>query len=206
MFSSAEANKQPRSFWMSSSERLQQRLPVWSSFPLPVTRDRSSKALATLQMLLIESSFYSTNMQTDDNWETRRAQGIYQVVYLHPLSLTKLHNRPFFTVILNWSLRSISVDWLSFFLSLAFGEECPRTSISYAEGIDVCPPLKEQHFSTSISQDSFCSKAISSVISAVLAFPACCCPMMILFLKLIHRSEPGEGIKINLADLGERRM
>lgn len=76
MFSSAVANKQPRSFWMSSSQRLQQRLPVWSSFPPQRSLLQGSHYITDAAYW--ESNFYSTNMQTGDNWETRRAQGIYQ--------------------------------------------------------------------------------------------------------------------------------
>lgn len=152
MFSSAVANKQLRSFWMSSSQRLQQRLPLWSDFPLSVSRDLFSQALTALQMLLIESpaapALKCRQMKTKRTGEHKpcvRRHGDLLGVYLHPQSLTNSHICPFSIVILSRSLGSISVDWLSFALSLDFGVEYPVTAISYAEGVGVCPPLRKQY-------------------------------------------------------------
>lgn len=81
---------------------------MWSGFPLSVARDRFSEALATLQMLLIESpaptALKCRQMTAERSGEhkayIRRARNLL-VVYLHPQSLTKLQNCLFFTVTLN---------------------------------------------------------------------------------------------------------
>lgn len=105
MFSSAVANKQLRSFWMSSSQRLQERLPIWSGFPLSVARDCFSEALTTFQMLLIESpapTALKCKQMTTERPGKHKAYiwrpGNLLLAYLHPQSLTKLQNFPFFTV------------------------------------------------------------------------------------------------------------
>lgn len=161
MFSSAVTNKQLRSFWMSRS----QRIPVWTSFP-PVCHQRSflQGSCYIANAASWESRFCSTDVWTDNDWETGIAQGIYQDTRecAGCVSASSQNYRtlpPFFTVILNRSLGSISTYRFSFSLFLALGEKCPRTAISWTEGVDVCPPLKEQHYSTSISQSSFRSES-----------------------------------------------
>lgn len=77
MFPSTAANKQLRSFWMSSSQRLQQRLPIWSA-PLSVSRALFSQALPALQMLLIESPGPPALKSSNENQENRGAQAMCQ--------------------------------------------------------------------------------------------------------------------------------
>lgn len=139
MFSSAVANKQLSSFWMSSSQRLQQRLPIWSA-PLSVSRALSSQAPTALQVLLMESPGHPAlkcrqlkTKRTGKHKPCVRRPGNLLVVDLHPQTLTNSQNCPFFIVVFSRSLGGISVDCLSFALSLDFGVEYPITVISWAE-------------------------------------------------------------------------
>lgn len=140
MISSAGANKQPRSFWMSSSQRLQQRLPIWSGFSPSVTTDCSSEALATLPTLLVESPAPKNADRSPwrEQKSTRHLSGDHRICWLcvYILNLSKLQDCPFFAVILSWSLGSISVEGLFFPLCLPLGDECPTPAISCAGGVD----------------------------------------------------------------------
>lgn len=140
MISSAGANKQPRSFWMSSSERLQQRLPIWSGFPPSVTTDCSSEALATLPTLLVESPAPKNADRSPwrEQKSTKHLSGDHGICWLcvYILNLNKLQDCPFFAVILSWSLGSISVEGLPFPLCLPLRDECLTPAISSSGGVD----------------------------------------------------------------------
>lgn len=170
MISSAGANKQPRSFWMSSSQRLQQRLPIWSGFPPSVTTDCSSEALATLPTLLVESP--APKNADRSSWReqksTRHLSGDHRICWLcvYILNLSKLQDCPFFAVILSWSLGSISVEGLFFPLCLPLGDKCPTPAISCAGGVD--GHLRWDSYKLSCA---FALKPISSATSSVFAFP-----------------------------------
>lgn len=166
MISSAGANKQPRSFWMSSSERQQQRLQIWSGFPPSVTTDCSSEALATLPTLLVESPA----PKYADRW-SRRDQESTRHIYQETMEFAGCV-----------SASSISANYRTARSLLVFRKyRCGGTVLSSLSGswrgmssYFLCwrsrwpPPMGQLQTHLSCA---FALKPISSAISSVFAFP-----------------------------------
>jgi len=142
MISSAVANKQLRSFWMSSSQRLQQRLPAWSGFPLCHQGLLLWGSCYLVNAACWESISYSTKnaerRPPRDQKSTRHISGDQQICWARicNLSLKKKKKNQIFFPVSNLNLSWHSLRPLPLILSLVTWDNRPTPS-------SLQPPVRE---------------------------------------------------------------